>query len=682
MKRHFSTHSRVVKDLFAKYSSTFSAFCELINNSIQANSKNVDITIDYVKDKELHFSIFRSIIVKDDGNGVPLSELENKILNIGTDVKDGGKGIGRFASIQIGSNVTIETVSFDQKLNKSTKAIIPLKQEYFTSGKEVNEVEIDTIEEELINKHESYYQVKIENIYDKNVWEKFPEVKISPKFQEENISHSLFERYPLIIFNEKTKFHINKKYINPKSFIDGEPEHFIEEYKSLKGEDHSIEFNFIKLKPDLNKIKVFITVENSGIQTVAGSFDYDADWLSPKIGTWFIYISSEYFNFDMFRNLDITEMDEKLKHLNEFTKSNIDKFFRDKNKEYSDFTTELKEDDHYPFKQKESSSSIKQIVFDKVAYLVEEKHHILRKKNTIRELIYPLIDKAITNGGFKNIIVNILNLDDSMVEKFNNLLEKVELEDIINFSEKVSKYIEDLEFIEKLIYGDIANHIKERKQLHKVLERMLWIFGEQYADSTVLLSDKNLGKNLKEIRDRCLKYEEDDSKDNLVDIDNSDIKSITDLFLFSEKIIDEKNKEVLILELKAPKVRISHKELNQVKQYAYEIEESGILPNRLIYKIYLLSAHFTKRAKSELNGTQTTAGIPYFYWRNENQNIEIYVIEWSDIIETTKRRLNYMASELKVKDLSVKDKIIKDFSDIDFEDLKSRLKKSKVELIN
>ena len=41
MKRKFTTNSRLVNELFANYISTFAAFCELINNALQAGAKNI-----------------------------------------------------------------------------------------------------------------------------------------------------------------------------------------------------------------------------------------------------------------------------------------------------------------------------------------------------------------------------------------------------------------------------------------------------------------------------------------------------------------------------------------------------------------------------------------------------------------------------------------------------------------
>jgi hypothetical protein len=77
-----------------------------------------------------------------------------------------------------------------------------------------------------------------------------------------------------------------------------------------------------------------------------------------------------------------------------------------------------------------------------------------------------------------------------------------------------------------------------------------------------------------------------------------------------------------------------------------------------------------------IKGAEKKNGVPYLYLVNEQNNIEIYVIEWSEIIEKTKRKLKYLSAELKVKDISVKEKIARDFSEINIDELKSRLKKS------
>lgn len=673
MKRKFTTNSRLVNELFANYISTFTAFCELINNSIQAGAKNIWIDLEYTKPDEFHPLLIKKITIKDDGFGVHIKEIEKKILDIGTANKDGGKGIGRFAAFQIGKTIEIETIGFDSAKKSFSKVNIPLKFEYFSGNINVSEIDIETKEEILKGKHATYYSVSISDLYDSTITEQEPKKKIIDKFLEDKIEDSIFERYPLKTFNNEISFFINGKKIDPKDFVMGFPVKKSIKYIDKKGVEHEVFFDFMQIKK-IDRIKVFLTTKNAGIQTIASGFEYDAFWLTPKIGGWFIYIGSNTLNSDLYRNIDLDGLDENVKHYKEFVKTQLNEFFKEKNSEFDNFTEKLKRDEFYPYREKSSSRS-KVILFDKVAYLVEDKYHLLNEQNKLREIIYPLIDRTISNGELDRILRSILKLNNKMLLKFDDLLDKTELENIIEFSDKVARKLEDLEFLEKLVYSEVSKNVKERKELHKFLEKMLWVFGEEYNDSTRLLSDKGLEKNLLELREKTLEYKPSKDEDNINTIKEKNIKSITDLFLYSEKILDLNKREVLIVELKAPKVKISPKELDQVMKYAQEVEEMGVFPDRLNYKIMLVSSDINKRAKFDIEGRQKGQENPYFYFKNEQGNIEVWVIKWSTIIENVKRKLKYMSHILETKDVDVQDKAKKDFEDIDFGKTSSTLKK-------
>lgn len=674
MSRKLTTNSRLVNELFANYISTFTAFCELMNNSIQAKSKNIWIDIEYTNENEVHPLLIKNILIKDDGTGVHIYDVEIKLLDIGTANKEGGKGIGRFASFQIGQKIDIETVGYSDIDNTFSKIKIPLSFDNFGKNINVSEIEIETTEEILKGKnHQTYYKVNISNLYDTNITDSEPKKKIIDKFLKSSFEDAIFERYPLKIFNKDITFYINGKKIDPSDFVVNNPIKKILPFVDSKGKEHKILFDFMQIKK-YEKIRVFLTTQNAGLNTIANGFDYDANWLSPKIGGWFIYINSKTLSPDIYRNIDLDDLDPEWKKFREFIKESLNDFFKDKNKEFDNFSDKLKNDEFYPYKEKVSSKS-KEILFDKLAYLVEDKYHILNEDNKLREIVYPLIDRTISNGELNKILGSILKLNNKMISKFSELLEKTELENIIEFSDKVSNKIENIEFLEKLVYSEISKNVKERKELHKFLEKMLWVFGEEYNETTRLLSDKNLKKNLTQLRDDWMVYKPSKNDDNITNLLEKPIKSITDLFMYNERVLDYKRREVLIVELKAPKVKISPKEIAQAMKYAREVEKSGSFSRDINFKILLISSEINGDAQFELDARQKGEDNPYFYFRNESKNIEIWIMKWSDLIENTKRKLKYMSNILQTKDIDVQEKAIRDFKDIDFGRTSSTLKK-------
>jgi hypothetical protein len=680
MKRRFSASSRLINELFTQYQSTFLAFCELINNSIQADAKRIDIQIEYAKESEMSPTMIKKIVVKDDGFGVHQKVIDKKLLDIGDSDKKGGKGIGRFSALQIGGKVTIETVGYDDSIDNYSKVIIPLTEETFKATSKINDLEIDTKESILNGKHNTYYKVTIENLYEANITNRNPKRKISEKLFKGNIANSIFERYPIPILSKTVRFTINSKFIDPNDFVINKPERIAIDFNDKKGSVHKVYFTFINLTPHFERIKIFLTTKNAGIDNIVSGFEYDAEWLSPKIGSWFVYIYTDTLSTDMYRNLDLDGMDESVSAFKTFIKEKLNIFFKEKNKVFDNFTQKLKNDDYYPYKEKDKiTSKSKVVLFDKLAFLVEEKYNLINGNNRLRELVYPLIDRTITSGELDNILRQILRLENKYVKKFNELLEKSDMEDIIEFSELVAQKMQDIFFIEKITYGKIAEHVQERKDLHKLLEKKLWIFGEQYNENTKLLSDTNLENNLTELRNKYLPYKASKQDDNINEKMEKKLRSITDLFLYSERIIDEKKREVLIVELKAPRVKISPKELEQVMGYANEIGTKDFFSDSIHFHIVLISSCINEKARFRIKGQQKGKDDPYFYFENESGNIKISVMRWSDLIETNKRKLKYMSAVLKTKDIDIQQKIESEFKEIEFKKVRSFLRKVNIQ---
>jgi hypothetical protein len=72
--------------------------------------------------------------------------------------------------------------------------------------------------------------------------------------------------------------------------------------------------------------------------------------------------------------------------------------------------------------------------------------------------------------------------------------------------------------------------------------------------------------------------------------------------------------------------------------------------------------------------------VPFLYDRKAEKNIEVWVVEWAELIELNKRKLGYLSSKLEVKNRSVKEKFEAEYSAIINEKVAARLTRNKSSL--
>lgn len=634
MNYYFSFNQRLLSQIFTKFRDTFVAFCELVNNSIQAKATEIRIYIDENPPDKVTKTKFNQIKIRDNGVGVSKNDFRRKLLEVATDVKEQGQGIGRFAALQIGATVHIETVAYDQVEQAFYESSFELNAHDLEKSKYLDKIKLPVDHVKLDGERDSYYQVRITDFYDDSITQNESHKKASKHLLMENIGNALFSRYPIEIYNESIRFFINDQPIQPKDFIIGEPEFEKSQFIDLDGVKHNLDFGFVKVKSTGVNQRIFIRVSNNNLKSIGHSFNYKAD--IPEQNVWFVYVDSPFFDnrTDVFRNFDISGMDEELTHIISEIQSSVDQFFAKKYQKYKSFIERLKTDRYYPYKSLAPSSTSKEIVFNQIAYHVEREHKILQEENKLRELIYALVDKALNQGDIQVILSQIVKLDQATIVRFAELLDKVDLDDIVKFSEEVAAKNIFLDFLHAILYGQPAKHLKERSQLHKIVEGKLWIFGEQYNNTPRLFSDKKLKHALNQLREEFLVYEPSSKDENLIELQDEGLRNITDLFFYNEKILDDESREVMIVELKAPKVRIHRKELNQVDTYAFEIEKRGVFPENLAYKICLIGSDISDFARTKLGQIDPNS---QFLYSRPKKGIEVYVVKWSDLLQQQRK---------------------------------------------
>jgi hypothetical protein len=674
--KQLSTHSRVVKELLTRYKDSFTAFCELLNNSLQAKASRIDLVIDYA-DGALHNAPFTHIELTDNGQGVAISEFDDKILLIGTNVKKDGQGVGRFGALQLGEKMTIDTVAFDPAGQHFTRIHFPLDSSAISSS--LSKVHLDYDVEVLKKKANPYYKVTIEKLHHHRQGKVLPRNKISEKFRNDTIRQAIFEKYPLQIFHREVHFSINGVGLDPAEFVMGDPILKKMLYVDIRGAEHPFDIHFYHMHIPLNKVKVFFYMNQAGIKAVAHEFTYSSDWYTPDLGTWFIYLESPFFNTDLFRNIDLDSLgDEEIRNLKEFIKDAVNDFFKANNLRFEKFIARLEKDLAYPDNFDTPMDQSRELLFQKIAYVAEDEYKLMDQKNEkMRGLFYSLIDKALANGHVEEVFKKVVRLSDPNMQRFHQLLEQTELENVIAFSSAVTAKLQFMEFLHELTYGDISSVLLERSQLHKIIERELWIFGEAYSGCPHLWSDKKIGNILEELRNKYFDYPPAGEDGNLIpDVEGLD--NITDLFFLNEKVLDSEDREIMVVELKSPRCAIGKKELQQIDEYAFTVENYPGLPRENTrYKFLLVSARLTPYTKSKLRSSRERYKVPFLYDRKADKNIEVYVIEWAELIELNKRKLGYLSSKLEVKNRSVKEKFEAEYGAIINEKVAARLTRNR-----
>ncbi len=677
-KKRITTNSRVIKDILTKYKDTFCAFKELINNSLQAKATQIAIDIKYAEGNTVSASPVLGIEIQDNGHGVPYSQFDKTILEIGTTVKNQGQGIGRFSAFQIGERMEISTVAYDDEVKQHSKTNFEINSSALTDS-QLDQIDFD-VPYEYLAQTNPYYKVSISQLHcnsQKNVLKKN---KLTDDFLPDKIRQTIFENYPFQIFNKEVKFIVNGCEIKKEEFVIGEPRRKTIPYIDLNGKEHEMNFHFYNVKLNQCKVKVFLQLENAGIKTVAHEYTYSSDWYTSDLGTWFIYVDSSLFDSDLFRNLDVESLgDKEVINFKNAIKDVINEFFKATNKRFEKFVNELESDTYYPYKRYSPSSSSQETIFKKAAYILEDEHELIKKDNKIRNFVYPLLDRAISNGDVEYIFREIAKLSDDTLAKFRSLLNEADLEDVIHFTSSVAEKMKFLEFLHELTYGDISKVLLERKQLHKIIEKNLWVFGENYTFTPALWSDKKIGNILEEVRKDYFNYELSADEGNLIEIDNFEgLDDITDLFFFNDKKTDNGVREIMVVELKAPKCAISSKEIEQINRYAYTLEtKSGLPTDKVKYKLILISSRLAGYAKSQMDSKAEAYKIPFLFDKKTGRDIEVYIIEWAELIEHNKRLLGYLSEQLNIKDASAKEIFEKEYPELISEKISAQLRTTK-----
>ena len=232
-----------------------------------------------------------------------------------------------------------------------------------------------------------------------------------------------------------------------------------------------------------------------------------------------------------------------------------------------------------------------------------------------------------------SIFIKNLNLILGYNKKHQELIHYVEsnygvLKALIEKDNLLTR-LDILKNFEKMVYGKEKKHIKERTQLHLVVENNLWIFGEKFEHF-------NMGNFYSDIKIK--KIIEKHFKAKIYD--DSSLQQIKNINKIPDIVIPLREENTLyIIEHKKPSVKINDKIIFEVKNKYIKTLQDIMRHTSIQYKLYGIAISDDKTADVTSLGNIDEYG---------------YVIKpktWQEIIQNTKKiyekRILILQNELK-----------------------------------
>ena len=297
----------------------------------------------------------------------------------------------------------------------------------------------------------------------------------------------------------------------------------------------------------------------------------------------------------------------------------------------------------YPYKGEPTSEteSAERAVFDVVSGTLVQQ---ISKTKREAQLTLELLRDAIRHDPDKltTILHEVVSLTDADRDTLTKLLSETTLSAIIRSANMVASRHKFLVGLEHLLFDpNDSGKVGERDHLHKILEHELWVFGEAYH----LMSTE---RSLTDLLRNHLKLDGLPTKDTET-VRRWDGKTgRTDLHLAAKNKEHDRTRP-LVVELKAPSITASRKELDQVEDYANAILSTpAFTGDRTSWDIILVVTDFDDLVWRRVKSEDQDLGLFFDPPKEPGRPlVRTYVRRWRDVTHENKRRLEFMTNALE-----------------------------------
>jgi hypothetical protein len=270
-----------------------------------------------------------------------------------------------------------------------------------------------------------------------------------------------------------------------------------------------------------------------------------------------------------------------------------------------------------------------------------------KQKKLVLQLVKAAIETGATN--LLSILEKVIDLPKERQDELAELLRKTSLTAVINAAKAVTDRLDFLRALQLLIFDPKSKRqLLERSQLHRIIAQETWIFGEQF---NLVNDDQDLSSVLRShIKLLGREPSASDMAEPVFDAEGK--AAIVDLML-SARIptpTDDERRH-LVVELKRPAQSINEDVLSQIKKYAKAVaQDPRFIHSNVEWDFIAVSTSFTSDARLEAQQADKPPGL--IFELNKPIKVRVWAKTWGQIIQEAegrltfyRRRLEYQASD-------------------------------------
>ncbi|MFZ2874999.1 MAG: ATP-binding protein [Phycisphaerales bacterium] len=341
------------------------------------------------------------------------------------------------------------------------------------------------------------------------------------------------------------------------------------------------------------------------------------------------------------------ELDEEIAALVDEAKAKMREFVRSRlADEAQDLVKQWKTEKIYPYADDEPLTAIKEAerqVFDILALKVHQYHTPFRQGELeSRQLTLSLVKQALENNptSLKEILDKTLKLSADQQDELADILRKTDFPSLIEAAKTVDQRLQAIKGFQHILFDeDWKATLLERTQLHRLLVRHVWLFGEEYTldtddDSLRLCLEKHLHHLSRQELAPEAQVKLLDGKDGILDL------------MLSRRFKRDRGKiEHLVLELKRPSEPLGEREITQIKKYAYAVAaDERFSKSEVSWRFILLGNKLDDFAVQEVSSDH----LPYGCLHRKG-NLSIWVQEWASVLHEAASRYEFFRDKLNVE---------------------------------